>query len=348
MNVSVADRRSARRMVFEHLSNRAIIPLAGEPTDDPADGTALALGVSGITLLPGGELTAFGRRCHPQERRLTDLLNAGGEAGLYFADRPALEAAHGAGYDPVLYHAFRDFLPPRDISGDHCLPAGTPGYETARGSGYMFADLIVYQAGTLPGGEFFRSTGHWNLPWQLEIFQTLIGRVLMLVGGRDSEGQLFLYGQACGPGEVMAVPFGVWHVSYVLDGPAVVFNVTTDLRTLVGEHRAAAVRQGPAKYCRAAPIAVTARRCDAGYYVVGSPAARRRGPLAGPPGTDWMRPFLAATDSLADLHLYASSSRLAGLQRAALQAYRPDWPPHCGFGKDADITPERPAERGQP
>jgi hypothetical protein len=348
MNVSTADRHSASQMVFEHLRNRAIVPLVGELIDDPTDGTALALGVSGITLAPGGELTAFGRRCHPQERRLTDLLNAGGEAGLYFADRSALEAAHGAGYDPVLYRAFRDFLPPRNISDGQCRPAGTPGYENARGSGYMFADLIVYQAGTLPGGEFFRSTGHWNLPWQLEIFQTLVGRVLMLVGGRDSQGRRFLYGQVCGPGEVIVVPFGVWHVSYVLDGPAVVFNVTTDLAARVDEHDAAAVRQGPGKYCRAAPIAVTACRCDSRYCIVSSPAARRWGPLVGAPGANWMRPFLAAMDSLADLHLYASPSVLASLQCAALRAYRSDWPPHCGSGKDAGITPKRPTEHRQP
>lgn len=319
MNVSIADRRSARRMVFEHLRDRAMV---GAADDHPPDGTALALGVPGITLAPGGELTAFGRQCLLQERRLTDLLNAG---GLYFADRPALEAAHGAGYDPVLYRAFRDFLPPRDISDDHCRPPGTPGDEIVGGSGYMFANLVMYQAGMLPGGEFFRSTGHWNLPWQLEIFQTLTGQVLMLVGGRDREGQPFLYGQVCGPGEVMAVPFGVWHVSYVLDGPAVVFNVTTDLTTLAGERgfRQGPPRQGPAKYRRAAPIAVTACRCDAGYRVVGSLAASRWGPLAGPPDTSWLRPFLAVTDSLADVHLYASSSRLVGLQRAALHTYRP-------------------------
>jgi len=318
MNVSIADRRSARRMVFEHLRDRTMV---GPVDNDPRDGTALALGVPGITLAPGGDVTAFGRRCHPQERRLTDLLNTG---GLYFADRPALEAAHGEGYDPVLYRAFRDFLPPRYVSDDHCNPAGTPGHEIAESSGYMFADLVVYQAGTLPGGEFFRSTGHWNLPWQLEIFQILIGQVLMLVGGRDRRGQPFLYSQVCGPGEAMAVPFGVWHVSYVLDGPAVVFNVTTDVTTLAGERgfRQSPARQGPAKYRRAAPIAVTACRRNAGYHLVGPQAASRWGPLAGPPDTSWLRPFLAVTDSLADLHLYASSSRLADLQRAALHAYR--------------------------
>jgi hypothetical protein len=317
VSAPAADRNSARQMMLGHLRNRAIIAVAGEPADDRAGEAPLPLGVPGITLAPGGELTAFGRRCHPQERRLTDLLSSGGEGGLYFADRPAVEAAHRGGYDPVLYRAFRDFLPPRNVSDGQCQPAGTPGYENAQGSGYMFADLIVYQAGTLPGGELFRSTGHWNLPWQLEIFQTLAGRVLMLVGGCDSQGRRFLYCQACGPGEVIAVPFGVWHVSYVLDGPAVVFNVTADLAALAGEHNGAAARQGPGKYSRAEPVAVTACRSDTGYRVVRSPAARMWGPLARPPETDWIRPFLAPTGSLADLHLYAPVSLLEGLRRAA-------------------------------
>jgi hypothetical protein len=236
-----------------------------------------------------------------------------------------VEAAHRAGYDPVLYHAFRDFLPPRDTRDGRCQPAGTPGYDAARGSGYMFADLVVYQAGTLPGGEYFRSTGHWNLPWQLEIFQTLTGRVLMLVGGHDSAGRRFLYGQACGPGEVIAVPFGVWHVSYVLEGPAVVFNVTTDLAALAGQHDSMVARQGPAKYRRGAPIAVTACQCGDRYYLAGLPEAREW-PVITPPQASWLLPFLAAAGSLADLHLYAPPSLLESLQWAALHSYRPDWP----------------------
>jgi hypothetical protein len=358
MNEPDRDRRATRQLVADHLTGAAITA-AGDRADghradgdgadghradghgadghradrdraetSPADSITLALGVPGITLGPAGELTACGRPCRPQQRRLTDLLTAGGEGGLYFADRPALEAAQRSGYDPVLYHAFRDFLPPREISGGHCLPAGAPGYDLAEGGGYQFADLIVYQPGTLPGGELFRSTGHWNLPWQLEIFQTLAGRILMLVGGRDGDGQPFLYEQACGPGEVIAVPFGAWHVSYVLEGPAAVFNVFTDLSELAGERDTGReiLGQGPAKYRRAEPIAVTAVRQGAGHALVSSPAAGGCGPLSKPPGADWLRQFLPPGESLADLHLYASPSRLTGLQHEALEAHRPARP----------------------
>jgi hypothetical protein len=307
-------RLSVRRTVLDHLRHRGII---GVDDRRVTDGSPLALGVPGVTVSPGGVVAIDGDRCVPAHRTLADLLATDG----YFADRAALTARPD--YDPVLYHAIRDFLPPREKASKRCVPAGTPEHAAADGRGHLFADLVVYQPGTLPGDEPFRSTGHWNLPGQLEIFQTLTGRVLMLVGGRTLGGRPFLYEQVCGPGDLMAVPFGIWHVTYVLDGPAVVFNLTTH----VGDTGEVSAHPGEEKYRRAAPIEVTARR-SGGWVGAG---LRSWGHPVGAPRTDWLQSLLAPGESLADLHLYASPSRLAALQRLAREAYGRCWPHHGGF-----------------
>lgn len=272
---------------------------------------ALALGIPGIALHQDGELTIDGERCEPQQRRLSDLLRVGD--GVHLGDRTAALAAYEAGEDPVLYHAFRNFLPPREKASDRLAITG-PDLPKPSARTHILADLIVYLPGTLPGGEPFRSTGHWNMPGQLEIFQTLTGRVLMLVGGRTPDGRRFLYEQVTGPGEAMVVPFGIWHVSYVLEGPAVVFNVTTD----VGGEVPVPADPGQAKYERAAPIAIMARRAGESYAFTGTPEALRTwGQPVGPPNTDWLR----LDGSLADLHLNASPEQLADLERQAMHAF---------------------------
>ena len=49
-----------------------------------------------------------------------------------------------------------------------------------------------------------------------------------------SSGRRFANFQVCRPGDTVAVPLGgVWHVSYVLDGPAAVFNISANLNGLV-------------------------------------------------------------------------------------------------------------------
>jgi hypothetical protein len=311
-------------VVARHLRGRGLLggPAAGPPLG-PADagreggtGVALTLAVPGLQLGPGSGLMAFGRPCRAETRRLTDLLAAGAGDGLFFASRPGLEAAVQAGRDPVLYHAYRDVLPPRDLATGERLAAGGPGCERARGAGYLFADLVVYRPGVLPGGELFRSTGHWNEPEQLEIFQTLTGTVVMLVAGRRAGGAPFLYEQVCGPGQVIAVPPGAWHVSYVLEGPAAVFNVAADLGSGgPAEPPRKGARREPGKYQRAGAVPVTLVRDGPGYRRVGRPggwAAR-----AEPPGTAWARPFVDPAGSLADLHLRGSAATLAALARAA-------------------------------
>jgi hypothetical protein len=307
------------RTVLQHMRHHA----TGSEVAGPA-GKELKLGIPGITLRPDDELAVNGVRLASEHRRLSHLLRAGGEQGLYFADR---DAVTGSGEDPVLYHAIRDFLPPRDKASDRCVPAGTPGYAHARGGDAVLADLVVYRPGTLPGGEPYRSTGHWNLPHQLELFETIVGRVLMLVGGRTSDGRPFLYEQICGPGEMMAVPFDIWHVTYVLDGPAVVFNLTTEAGGTVGPP----AHPGEEKYHRADPIAVTARRRGNGHEFVAAPEALRSWGLpTPPPKTDWLRTFLHPGESLVDLHLNGGPERIAALQETALEAHRNHWPLDTG------------------
>jgi hypothetical protein len=312
-------------LVARHLRDRGLSPdpAAGPPAEAAGNGepgAAVQLGVPGLQLGPGSALTAFGRPCRATARRLTDLLAAGAGDGLYFASRPALDAAVAAGRDPVLYYAYRDVLPPRELATGERLAAGDPGAERARGAGYMFADLVVYQPGVLPGGELFRSTGHWNEPEQLEVFQTLTGTVVMLVAGLRADGTPFLYEQVAGPGQLTTVPLGIWHVSYVLDGPAAVFNVTMDLGSggPATAPRIAGARQEPGKYQRAGAVPVTLVRDGPGYRRTGPPggwAAR-----AQPPDTGWAQPFVDRAGSLADLHLHGTATTLAALVAAARAA----------------------------
>jgi hypothetical protein len=319
-------REDVTALVARHVRRRGFIsgPAAGPQSgaaDAGRDGSAARLGVPGLQLGPDCDLMAFGQPCRAETRRLTDLLTAGAGDGLFFASRPALDAAVGAGRDPVLYYAYRDVLPRRDLATGERLAAGDPASERARGAGYMFADLVVYQPGVLPGGELFRSTGHWNLPAQLEIFQTLTGTVIMLVAGHRADGAPFLCERVCGPGEVIAVPPGAWHVSYVLDGPAAVFNVAADLGSggPTAPPPQAGARLEPGKYQRAEAVPVT--------LVRDGTICRRAGRLGGwmtsadDPDTTWARPFVDRAGSLADLHLHGSVATLAALARAAGAAF---------------------------
>lgn len=323
-------RSPARDLVLAHLRQRGTLP----------DPVSLPVGIPGVTVRQDGRLAVDGYLAAAEPRRLSDLLRAGGHNPVYLADRAAAAASRRHGYDPLLYWAVRHFLPPRQLNTERCVPAGGPDASLPHGPGYLLADLVVYQPGVLPGGEPYRSTGHWNLPGQLEVFQTLTGRVAMLVAGHTVSGKPFVYQQVCGPGEMMAVPFGIWHTSYALDGPAAVFNVTTDLGTGEagrpaalphgGQSHGTGIRDG--KYRRAEPLAITARWHGARLEHVGSPAALRAwGQPAGAPRTDWLAGWLACGESLADLHLYGAPTRLTALVQAAREAYHQDWPVHDGF-----------------
>jgi len=244
---------------------------------------------------PAGELTRDGCPVPTLARRLDELLAIGPACPPYLADREAAETAVRAGHNPVLYRAVRGANPPR-----------------SQGGFVVEADLVCYEPGELPGGEPFRSTGHWNLPAQLEVFQTITGRVAMLVIGDD-----YSYVQVCGPGQAMAVPFGVWHVSYVVDGPALVFNITANL---------AASEAHEDKYQRGAAPPVTLCRRDGRLVAVGP------GPTpVGPPRAEWLGLWLPPGASLADRHRRAPDDAWLDLAAAAQAAERAQWATRDGF-----------------
>ncbi len=247
--------------------------------------------------IPAGVRSLFSAVPGPPRRCfLSHLLHGEAESGrpqTVFADRCQVEAALAAGDNPLLYEAYRDITPARH------------GWR---------ADLVVYRPGTLPAGEPHRSIGHWNPATQLEIFQTLTGSTLMVVAGRRSDGSFYAHQVTAHAGDVTVVPFGAWHLTYVLDGPAVVFNIYTDVRPDPDE-------QSPphaAKYQRAdAPGIVVVRAADDEVRLVATAHAQREyGPPTPLPAPAWMASWPLAT-RLPDLHRHASMDFLAALVRAA-------------------------------
>lgn len=131
----------------------------------------------------------------PATRRLlSGALPPPTATGAGFADLTALRAAVAVGNDPLLYEAWRDVLPPR--------PKLRSARENLADSDFWFADLVVYQQGWLVDGQPVRSTGHWNSPLQLEIFQLDTGTVLMLAARRRADGHMQATYQICQAGDV--------------------------------------------------------------------------------------------------------------------------------------------------
>lgn len=197
--------------------------------------------------------------------RLSDLQQRHRRGDTVFLTDAALQ--HDGPDDPLLYVAHRNVLAPRSVGG----------------AGWS-ADLVVYQPGALPGGELIRSTGHWNTPRQLEIFQTLTGTVLMLCAWHAGTGEPELTYQLCPAGTLAVIPFGGWHLTLVLDGPAAVFNFYADLPgpCSVPTPAVAVGGLGPAtdhngKYRRAAPVELTAIRDGTGFKIIGPTGASRWG-----------------------------------------------------------------------
>lgn len=246
-----------------------------------------------------------------QQRRLSDLLPAPGAGGpdAFLADRDAAEAAVAAGTDPLLYRAWRDVLPPR---------AGEP---LAGGLAWS-ADLVVYQDGTLPGGEPFRSTGHWNPGGQLEAFQVLTGRALIVTATASATGRLSAQYQECAAGDVAVVPPAAWHLTYALDGPAMVFNIYTSQASGNG---AASAEAGASKYRSArGPVPVAAIRQGSSFTFTRGTAELDE-PAAGT-CPEWLRSFVPPGASLADWLVRAPAGELRDLAGAAQAAAVPGWP----------------------
>ncbi|MEU8656117.1 hypothetical protein [Actinoplanes philippinensis] len=184
--------------------------------------------------------------------RLSDLIQRHRAGDAVFLTDAVL--SHRGPHDPLLYTAHRNVLPPR----------------TVRGRGW-FADLVQYQPGRLPGGELVRSTGHWNTPGQLEVFQVLSGRVLMLSAWTSSTSATLTH-QVCSPGQLAVIPFGGWHLTLVLDGPADVFNVYTEL----DDAAAPVPADERGKYRRAAAVELTAVGHRDGFTITGPAAGAAR------------------------------------------------------------------------
>jgi len=235
-----------------------------------ADLVALFDECPSFVLTADGTSAFDGRTLLTTPRHLSDLLTAGGDQPAHLADRRAAQAAIDEGHDPLLYRAVRDVFPPRAIAD--CS---------------VRADLVIYEPGTLPGGEPHRSIGHWNLLPQLEVFQFLTGRMAFVVVGETAGGRRFVYFQVCRPGDTVAVPLGAWHVSYVLDGPAAVFNISANLNGPVTNSN------HDDKYRRRAPVGVTLRRRGESVQLVSTPDTQQAwGDPVQPPRADWLTGWL--------------------------------------------------------
>lgn len=129
---------------------------------------------------------------------------------VFFHDEPGLRAAVAA-EDHVLYRAERDVLP------------GRPGLlDGGDGPRQWRLDRVRYPAADLPTGELNRSTGHWNPVEQWEVFQVDSGEVVLVVRAPGPGRPIELV--RCGPGTVLPLLPGSWHLTYVWRGPAVVTN----------------------------------------------------------------------------------------------------------------------------
>jgi hypothetical protein len=248
-----------------------------------------------------------------EQRRLSDLVNKGDGRGpdVFFADPAAVDAAVADGRDPQLYSAARDVLPRR------VTKAGSA-------AGSWSADLVVYQDGTLPGGEPFRSTGHWNPADQLEIFQVLSGRVLLLscLLGEFGDQPNVLF-QECRAGDMAVVPFGAWHLTYVLDGPSMVFNIYSGPATAGGNGtRPSGAHTAAEKYrSRRGPAEIAVTRSGTGYSFALSPKwLRTCGEPTRVSSPAWLRSHVAPNGMLADLHVSGSDADLEALFASARSA----------------------------
>ena len=140
------------------------------------------------------------------ERRLSDLVELAEHPAVRVLEPLSLRRSLLTG-DPVLYAAYRD------VQTRHISPDG----------GTWRADEVHYASGALPSGEAVRSIGHWNTPDQIEVFQVLSGRVIILVAMADHPEYLSV--AEYGPGVQCVIPPGAFHLTYSPWEPSVVFNV---------------------------------------------------------------------------------------------------------------------------
>lgn len=240
-------------------------------------------------------------------RHVSDLL-AGAEAGrsVHLVDPGELRASLDRGVDPQLYLAYRDIAVPR--------PTTDRRVDVTDGTTTWFADLVVYTAAHLgDSSELGRSLGHWNTPAQVEIFQCLSGRIVLLHTGVDDDGNPVMNYHVCRAGDHVVVPFGAWHLTVVLDAPAAVFNVYTDVADLVTGHTSREAADSDLKYRTAPAPELTVTRTASNIVVVGSEDELVGRPLRQGGLATWAEALLAPS-GLAALYRHAPAAELARLQ----------------------------------
>lgn len=259
---------------------------------------------SGLDLLVAAS-TREGRARH-----LRDLLTgADADGSVYLVSPDEVRATINRGIDPQLYLAYRDIAAPR--------PKTSQPIDVAEGTHAWFADLVVYTASNLGHGpELGRSLGHWNTPAQVEIFQCLFGRVLMLHTNTDDDGNSTMDYHVCEAGDHVVIPFGAWHLTVVLDAPAAVFNIYTDVADLLTGHTSREAVDSDLKY-RAAPAPeLTIARTASEIAVVGSSHEFTERPLRRGKFPNWAEALLMPS-GLAALYRHAPAAELTRLQEHA-------------------------------
>jgi hypothetical protein len=317
-----ADTSPARDAVLSALAAYLGGPDTAAETPDGMD-PLIYPGIDAVIRADNGGLRACGYRVAPVTHRLKDLVEPDDEAGTpapftYLADHQRIREARRRGYDPVLYSAYRDILPPRGKHADD-LVSVDPDHaaHTAPSRTCWRADLVVYCVGTLPDGEPFRSIGHWNAPEQVEIFQTITGQTMLVTVSPDARVPDVRW-QLCGPGDIAVVPPGDWHLTYCLNGPAAVFNIYTDVpadtRTRQRDHPAAG-HDAILKYWTNPAPEVAVRRTARGTLLIGdSSLVAAAEPIASPA---WIRHLLGPGQPLSWLYLNASRDMLDQAKESA-------------------------------
>jgi hypothetical protein len=138
--------------------------------------------------------------------------------------------------------------------------------------------------------------------------------VLIVVGSTGAAGRLRLQYQECVPGDVAVIPPAAWHLTYVLNGPAMVFNIYAN-------QGQSGVLAGPglAKYRSGrGPVPVAVVRLDSSFAFTWG--TRERVPLTEPTAAtrpEWLGSFLRPGASLADWCAHAPDAELLALAGAA-------------------------------
>jgi len=179
--------------------------LAGQVSGKDVDLERVS-GIKGFTFNPQTlAVSMAGLPIDMQVRRLGDLKD-----NVYLLDKGSVVSEP----DRLLYLAKKNFLPIRhDEDAD-------------RHEKQWRMDLTVYPKGALFSGELGRSTGHRNGPEEIEVFHVWYGKARLYYQVMNDEGGLITYYQDVGPGEYGIVPVGVWHSTHILEGPAVIGNIT--------------------------------------------------------------------------------------------------------------------------